>query len=423
VTVYTIDRGTGRITATATLTAARQLVALLAAETEFGQDWISGPVFYPMSQSNQPSLPRFAHSQVWTGSKLIIWGGAKFGSRDRVECYGDGGIYDPALDTWSPVSPVNAPSPRRGHSAVWTGSEMIVWGGMSSDEIEYYEGDTYFSSQVYEDGAIYNPSSQSWRPMAAAPMGLHGHTAVWTGTEMIVWGDASMSSNTGMAYNPQSNSWRYISSAGAPSPRMGHAALWTGDAMVIWGGSDDWESDGTTVGTGAFYYPSTDSWVSISQSGAPAGGDGRWAGDGERGVELMWTGSKLIAVPINTYGEASQSWIQAGGIYDPVTRNWQRVETTGAPNSRPYMAVWNGYNLVVAGSSGNDFAGLDYNFNTRRWTEAVRARTGSFQGRIGTWAPELNELLIFGGMHADGSSTYSGGSFGKRGFRLRLKQP
>ena len=33
VTVYTVDRGTGRITATATLTAARQLVALLAAES------------------------------------------------------------------------------------------------------------------------------------------------------------------------------------------------------------------------------------------------------------------------------------------------------------------------------------------------------------------------------------------------------
>jgi hypothetical protein len=137
----------------------------------------------------------------------------------------------------------------------------------------------------------------------------------------------------------------------------------------------------------------------------------------------MWTGSKLIAVPINTLGETSGRWPQVGGVYDPQTGNWQRIETTGSPNGRPYMAVWNGSDLFVAGSSSNDFAGLDYSFTARRWTEAVRARTGSFQGRVGTWAPELNELLIFGGMHADGSSTYSGGSFGKRGFRLKLKQP
>jgi hypothetical protein len=32
-------------------------------------------------------------------------------------------------DTWTATSIVNAPSGRQSHTAVWTGSEMIVWGG------------------------------------------------------------------------------------------------------------------------------------------------------------------------------------------------------------------------------------------------------------------------------------------------------
>src|SRR5437868_2691207 len=32
-------------------------------------------------------------------------------------------------DSWTPTTIVNAPTAREGHSAVWTGSEMIIWGG------------------------------------------------------------------------------------------------------------------------------------------------------------------------------------------------------------------------------------------------------------------------------------------------------
>ena len=40
-----------------------------------------------------------------------------------------GGRYDPASNTWSSTTTVGAPSGRQLHSAVWTGSRMIVWGG------------------------------------------------------------------------------------------------------------------------------------------------------------------------------------------------------------------------------------------------------------------------------------------------------
>ena len=327
--------------------------------------------------------------------------------------YGNGGIYAPLSDTWSAVSNNGAPSPRLNHSAVWTGTEMIVWGGVSGGDVG--------SFQAHSNGGIYNPGSNQWRQMASAPasFNLDGHTAVWTGTEMIVWGGSGISS-LGMAYNPRTNTWRTISSVAAPSLRTGHGAAWTGEAMVIWGGShpDDFDSDGTAPGTGGLYYPATDSWVPIATSNAPAGGDGRYAILGERGVELLWTGSKIIALPINTFNEMTSLWLHEGGIYDPKTNQWQRIEATGSSNLRRYMAAWTGQHLVAVGSSGNRAAALGYDFNANRWSEVATAQTGSFQGRAGTWATNMNELLVFGGMWADGLDEFSGGEPGKRGFRL-----
>ena len=81
-------------------------------------------------------------------------------------------------DTWTATSTTNAPSARAGHTAVWTGSEMIVWGGGAS-------GPTYLNT-----GGRYNPSTDSWTATSTtnAPGARSGHTAVWTGSEMIVWG-------------------------------------------------------------------------------------------------------------------------------------------------------------------------------------------------------------------------------------------
>ena len=44
----------------------------------------------------------------------------------------DGGCTD---DTWAATSTSNAPDGRSAHTAVWTGSEMIVWGGCNGINI------------------------------------------------------------------------------------------------------------------------------------------------------------------------------------------------------------------------------------------------------------------------------------------------
>ena len=43
--------------------------------------------------------------------------------------FNSGGRYYPDINLWVATSTTNAPSGRFAHTAVWTGSEMIVWGG------------------------------------------------------------------------------------------------------------------------------------------------------------------------------------------------------------------------------------------------------------------------------------------------------
>ena len=93
-----------------------------------------------------------------------------------------------------------------------------------------------------------------WQPTSTtAPSGRSWYTAVWTGTEMIVWGgsDSDGITNTGSRYDPSIDSWSETSPRYTPSARSRHTAVWTGTEMIVWGGSD---SDGIT-NTGGRYSP------------------------------------------------------------------------------------------------------------------------------------------------------------------------
>src|SRR2546426_3758396 len=53
--------------------------------------------------------PRTNHTAVWTGSVMIVWGGY------NIFNFNTGSKYDPATDNWTAISRMNAPSPRSGH--------------------------------------------------------------------------------------------------------------------------------------------------------------------------------------------------------------------------------------------------------------------------------------------------------------------
>ena len=250
---------------------------------------------------------------------MLVWGGYRSGS-----ALATGGAYDPAGDSWTPLSQVSQPSARFDHTAVWTGSEMLVWGGR-----------TGYSGTKLGDGARYNPLLDRWQPMqsAGAPSARYGHSAVWTGTEMIIWGGDSVTGivQDGARYNPQTDSWSPISRLGAPSERVGHVAVWTGTEMIIW--SDRYGS----TNTGGRYDPTTDSWTPTDDLCAPTG---RWH------APAVWTGSKMAVWG----GEKVSTVLNDGYEYDPVYDSWRQITTDNAPTARArHTAVWTGSKVVIWG--------------------------------------------------------------------------
>ena len=73
-----------------------------------------------------------------------------------------------SLDTWTATSTIDVPSARQFHTAVWTGSEMIVWGGQND------------VSLPENTGGRYNPATDTWTAttIASAPTARAFHTAV-----------------------------------------------------------------------------------------------------------------------------------------------------------------------------------------------------------------------------------------------------
>jgi hypothetical protein len=69
---------------------------------------------------------------------------------------------------------------------------------------------------------------------------------------------------------PCGEAWAATNTTGAPSARTFHTAVWTGSEMIVWGGSTDINSPLTTrLNTGGRYNPATDVWTATNTTGSP----------------------------------------------------------------------------------------------------------------------------------------------------------
>jgi N-acetylneuraminic acid mutarotase len=211
---------------------------------------------------------------------------------------------------------------------------MIIFGGQNG---------TYYNNAVK-----YNPSSNTWTAIANAPEKKAYHTAVWTGTEMIVWGGDSSSVNplagtgitkTGYKYNPTLNTWSAaISTTGAPNARYDHGAVWTGTKMLIFAGTS-YTPPSIVSSSYANYdlyaYDATgNTWSMLSSSFNET-----------FHPRCVWTGTDMIAItPV--YARVNNQLYTLLQKYNPGSDLWTNLANEGQYVS-PGTVVWDGANMII----------------------------------------------------------------------------
>lgn len=130
-----------------------------------------------MTTSGAPAGKFIALSGA-TDSKFMVWGGF-----DGASWVNSGGLYDPNTNTWSSVTTTGAPTgaARFRTQLVWGGGRMHLWGGSVPG--------TNYTSPV-NTGGSYDPVANSWRTYTTTG-GLSArssHNTVWTGRELLIYG-------------------------------------------------------------------------------------------------------------------------------------------------------------------------------------------------------------------------------------------
>jgi hypothetical protein len=253
------------------------------------------------------------HSAVWTGEDMLVWGGV-----DNGTYLSDGLDYSSYSKTWSklPAAPIAA---RNAHGTVWvpTSKRMLIWGGSAG-------------APCFADGAEYDPGTATWTKLPAAPISARTLVSVkWTGSEMLVWGGecGGTSFVDGALYNPATKTWRTIPAAPIVGRRWAASAVFGPNLFVVFGGSD---TTGNPLKDGAIAtLATTPTWATVPTPTAPAIAGRLFTSNWAEGNTLaMWSGAAADPVTMETILQSD------GGTFDPTTGVWTAVPSTGAPLAR-----------------------------------------------------------------------------------------
>lgn len=136
--------------------------------------------------------------------------------------------YNPLTNTWQRLNnlPAGLLTPKDRPTFIWTGTELLIWGGNGAN-----------------DGYRYNPNTNIWTTMSNTnvPVARNFYLACFSGTELIIWGGNDVNTNaalsTGSRYNLASNTWTAMTNTNAPAFLYGANCIIDGTAMYVYGGS------------------------------------------------------------------------------------------------------------------------------------------------------------------------------------------
>ena len=263
-----------------------------------------------------PIAARIAEGVVWTGKEMIVWGGVTqkavrpLGPCDR--CASDGAAYNPATRTWRTIAPAPAGVEGVGAGGVaWTGHEMVVWASNSPDGPA--------------GAAAYDPATDSWRRLPAGPLGSRElHASVWTGKELLVIGGAlgdTQAKPVAAALDPKAGTWRLVSAFdnlfffGGPS-----GAVWSGHEAFVMGSLSLCPEKGSTCTDRrpAFvaYDPATDK---VREIPLPAPSTNFGSDTAASLTPVAWSGTEVVF----TAGGTGSLRVMR---YNPTLGNWKGVK-------------------------------------------------------------------------------------------------
>ena len=311
---------------------------------------------------------------VWTGDELLVWGGSSAQGASWTPTAG-GAVELPRADaprldgTWE----LWAEPPERRHAPA------LAWG----DDGLFALGGRDEAGQPHVDGVHHDRASGEWRRLPEAPVAAEaGDPVVWTGDELLVWGRQAPAGprQVGAAYDPVADDWRLLPETSLPAD--GEAVGTVGDdVMALVAGSppraEAYDMDG-------------DRWQAVPDPPARAGSPLGLASTPQGMVLVAEGGSWVLPREQSSWAAAGSSALEGrlelgwdghlltaygGGDVarlDPARGSW-----TGASSpwrrSTDSTAAWTGSAFIVWGAAtvgdhiGGRVAAAAYEPSTDTW--------------------------------------------------------
>ena len=218
---------------------------------------------------------------------------------------------------WTQLRPTGPiPAPRYGHDAVWTGRDLLVYGGYKPD-----------GSCCRDDLSAYDPKANRWRTLSAGPARAGGGL-VWDGKGLLLYGGTSPVTDSRVwRYDPGLNQWTPVITSGSPPlPQSVGSAVWDGQRMIVFG-----DAGTDLTGTVWTYQPAIRTWSGVVANGPlpPSYKD----------TAAVWDGQEAL-LPT-----------QSGGVYSytPTGNQWAALTPANLLQLHGNAVAWDGTDLLSAG--------------------------------------------------------------------------
>jgi hypothetical protein len=248
-----------------------------------------------------PLAPRSEPKSVWTGTEMLVVGGLT-----EEGPVNDGAAFHPSTDKWRRIP--DMPHQGRVLAVVWTGRELMTLSMTGTDTL--LGPNSSGANAVH----LFDPRTDTWRSGPDAPTGLIFPYLAWTGTEAIVW-----SQGRGGMFDPSTNAWRELPPVGIVTMMPGSRGKWIPKpgVLAVQGNLEPGSSDVRNTGI-ALFDPKTN----------------QWSGPFKPPIPLS---AQAEAVVVGSLEVFAAEFAGPAIAFDAVSREWSEIASAPGPRSPGYF--------------------------------------------------------------------------------------